>query len=389
MNRVVATLFIVLGACSATPEPVRSHVSIAVSARATTEPLPDVTVLSRGRGETTEFSPCAAAGRFVFCRRSGQWFGRSGAEDVVVRLDVEGTPPRVFDQNELTWDSPEQPPRLVSDGADAYWVTKTRIEKLPQGDEAPVVVHRFADREGLQTPDGVAIHAGEIWEQFIGRVGGVETTTILGTDLGGERFNRLVELGLSPRRRNFFVGAGVRAWVLADEPALAVMRDLSTQGEGRADSVTGTLPVNLGQEERGEYDAPNVLVAFSGSDLYFVAPFGEGYAVSIAGRDRQARTLYSAEDVAEELPTHETITNIVLDETYLYYLDPDWQNEENHGVRLLRLRRDPQAPAKPTTLGVVQEGGTMWLYKGKVHMIGAITGDIVRFNGSASPETSR
>jgi hypothetical protein len=385
MRRALLLSSLVLAACAAGDGRLPSPQStLPTSATPPTEAPPDVTVLSRGRGESLEWSPCAAVRQFLFCQRSGHWYGRE--EEVVVRMDVESGAARVFDQNELRWEDAMWSPRLVSDGAAAYWLTKTQIEQLPLGDESPKVVHRFKVTSESRQPDGVAITNGELWQQFIEeeRDGGLAMTLIVGSRLGADTvLGAVVADGASPSRRNFFVAPGVRVWAPVSEPHVAIWRGEPEAPSVSADEAVERFRIDPSSVVEYLHHPSKVLAAADGDEVFIISGEQSGYAIHATKGDASTvRTLYRTKDALAELPTHETAENMLVDDAYLYFLDPSW-TEEPPGVHLLRLERASKAgSAKPESLGLVQEAGMLWMHAGTVHMVGAVTGDVVRFNRS-------
>jgi hypothetical protein len=267
----------------------------------------------------------------------------------------------------------------LSDGAAVYVATLDALIRLPQGKEAPKIVHTLdPKRRGT-----IALAPGQVWQQTVECGDEACVSLITGTRFGESKpFLAAAMNGSTLSRDNFFVGPGVRAMVAGRPAQLVVWRGDAPPGESSGNTPLQQLvplpphppakrphPVYLPDEAR-------VLVNFDEKETFVLAPRETGYAVlAIAADAAKPRLLYEAQDDAKQLPTHEALRSLVQDEQHLYYMDPNWTADLKGGVDILQLSKKG---GPPKVLGSIREGGDLWVDGDHLYIVGGFTGAIHR-----------
>lgn len=371
------TSLVALVACGGAAPPPTPPTSDVQLEAPSAEPRPDADLLERGWGRGPRpWSPCAPSDVFVFCVRPIK--PRVGADDAVERLDLGGGDARWFEPDTFG-PNDDGSLRLLADGGDVYAVTSRQITTLPRDASRPTTLQTFGPLARGAWIAQQQIVDGFLWELL--SVGTIDEPRQLvrATKLGESSPRVSLDLrGLAPAGRTFFVGPEARAWVGVGPPRSLVM--------WRGAKIGQPEPADLQGLELSDAGAPRNLVhvAFRGREVIVLEQTADGYRVRIVGPDGgEPRLVFETQDDERELPTHEEIPNVVADATHLYFLDPDWAR--SNGVRVVRLPLDG-APglATPEPLGVIGEPGLLWLQRGVLHVMGTVSGDILRLHRSAS-----
>ncbi len=316
-------------------------------------------------------SRCHGVGGQIFCYRfeprpSDLFFAR------YVRFDAGGGPSRAFEGIDTT-------SALLSDGAAVYVATIDAVIRLPQGKEAPKIVHALdPKRRG-----SIALAPGQVWQQLVECSDEECVSLITGTRFGESTpFIAAAMNGPTMDRDNFFVGPGVRAMV-AGRPAQLVVWRGDTPSGGSSGQTPEQQHVPLPPHPPARQPHPlylpeeaRVLVTFDETETYVLAPRESGYSVlAIAADAALPRLLHEAQDHPKQLPTHKALRSLVQDEQHLYFMDPNWTADLKGGVDILQLSKKG---GPPKVLGSIREGGDLWVDGDHLYIVGGFTGAIHR-----------
>ncbi len=277
----------------------------------------------------------------VFCSRRGETWA-APADLVAVSFDLKTSQSRLIGVAQ-TLDG------YLSDGVDVFVADDDALYRMPMGDGAPVEIHPLSG-----SPSGVVVHAGEVWLQTKTREG---TTRIIGAKMGSPTPFEEREI-----RTEGVVDGSLN--VTADRAELIVW---------------GEAPAIL-RWKRGTNEVVSIPLPKGADDARLLLDANATFAFIQKPRPREGYTIL-------RIPSDSVESRVLLDKavdaSLVFIGRPD--QDAGHLYYLSGVKADgcpivamPKAGGEPITLGVLNEGGSVWVDGNSLFVTGGAGGGIYR-----------